>query len=116
MKLTAEDIPVIRARYAAKERVVDIAADYGDQHPERLPRAQRRDLELGLMRRLLRDYGVPIALVVVVVLVGAGLIIWSAMQPNGGCPAHTVSTVSGYIPLVVGKIVMMEPITSCRPV
>ena len=65
--------------------------------------------------RLLSNYGVPIALVVIVVLVCIGLIIWSAMQPNGGCPAHTVSTVTGYIPLVVGKTVMMEPITSCRP-
>ena len=65
------------------------------------------------MRDLLRDYWPPIVLVAVVVLVTAGLIVWVAMQPNGGCPAHTIPEVTGWIPIVVGKVVVMSPIMSC---
>jgi len=39
-KLKAEDIPVIRARYADGERLVDIAPEY-DVHPSNISRALR---------------------------------------------------------------------------
>lgn len=41
------------------------------------------------------------------------VIVWAATQPNGGCPPHTVSTVTGWMPVSTGKSVVLVPRVEC---
>jgi len=65
------------------------------------------------MRDFIRDCWPALLIVVLVLMALAGLIVWAALQPNGGCPPHTVSTITGWIPISTGKTVIMDPIVSC---
>jgi hypothetical protein len=51
---------------------------------------------------------------IILALALTGFIIWVALLPNGGCPAHTVATVTGWMPISTGKSIIMTPIISCQ--
>ena len=71
------------------------------------------------MRNLFCDsYGLrPLAvfLIAAVVIVGALAILWAVLPNHGGCAQGYHGVVTGYMPMVVGKVVTIIPITTCVP-
>jgi hypothetical protein len=62
-------------------------------------------------------YGIrPWAVITLPLLLVGGVILACVLLlgPNLGCPKGTTPVTTGYYPLMVGKVMVMEPIISCE--